>query len=947
MRKLVLLSFFSVLCCSIATFAQTYSDGPMELQVRVTQVRVDYRPTYTQSDDFSLSGSLGGAIGSIIPSFNVPSLANDEITCKVWARDNMNLVWQSGSNNCFLGDLPMSSGGPESYAVPSNQQQIFTQTYGATVPQFFDLRMEAWEDEKPGDFDQLPASLAGLVTNNCQANDGFSRCTFDGNDTDCLSAFLVGGFFGEKDDLYCNADPFQTGLDYRAAGPPCQWNSHGFTTGTSAQNNFYQVEVQSYYRFTIGTACNNAIDLGSLTPGSGAVLSHFNSNECYSNTLPGGQPGNDVYYKFTVTNPIGIDINLCNSSTLFDTYVYLLDNNCQIIDQNDDGAGPGCGNRSLISKSLCTPGDYYVVVDAKTALSTGTFRVFVAENTSFTFAATIAKTDPKCFGASDGQAEVNVTGGEQPLTYLWSNGDTDTLATALAANTYTVTVTDNGGCALTATTTLLNPAAMTVTTSATDLTCSGANDGTATATVTGGTQPFFYAWNSSPAQTSQTAVNLPAGSYNVTVTDFNGCINATAPAAVVSANNPIVVAETVTHVSCFGADDGAVTLNVSGGVPPYTYSWSNGATTSSVTALPPGSITVTVFDNTNGGGQCFETEVYAILEPTLLVSSVNNTRDVSCNGGSDGAVDLGVSGGTLPYTYAWSGGATSEDLLNAGGGTFSVTVTDGNGCQTITAGTLNEPSPITSSIAATDAGCEGTDSGAADLTVSGGAGGYTFFWSNFSTGEDVSSLPAGNYIVFITDADGCPHIDSVTISGFGELKVQSSTNSPCADRNDGKITVTVIEGAAPYTYAWSDGSSDDELANVGEGAYSVTVTDANGCTEAITFNLEPKLNCSGGVLDVAAPNVFSPNGDGVNDFFDLYAAEDVSKIEVKIYDRWGAKIYENANQTPNIPGQGWDGKARGDDAQTGAYVYVLEIEYSTPMTHDRPTQKTGTVTVVR
>ncbi|MDZ4846738.1 MAG: gliding motility-associated C-terminal domain-containing protein [Chitinophagales bacterium] len=944
MRKFLAISFCSaLLLCSLAAIAQTYNDGPMELQIRVTEVRVDYHPDLTTSDDFNLSGSIGGVINGLFP---LPNLATDEISCKVWARASQDVTalgWQGGTT--YTADLPMAIGGPESFVI-SNPVPIFSTVYNAaTVPQFFDLKVQAWEDDKAGDFDQLPASVAGILTNDCQTADGFLRDVYEGTNSCCIKIFGA-CVYSEKDDLECNADPFQVNLDYRL-GPPCQWYSHGFVAGNCPQNNYYQIKVESYYRFTIGLNCASPIDLGTLAVGSGNVLSHFNSNECYSNTLVGSQPGNDVYYKFTVNNPIGIDINLCNSSTLFDTYVYLLDGNCQIIDENDNGNGPGCGNRSLISKSLCAPGDYYVVVDAKTALSLGTFRLFIAENTSFTFAATIAKTNPKCNGSSDGEAEVNVTGGEVPLTYLWSNGDTDTLATGLAANTYTVTVTDNGGCGLTATTTLINPAAMTVTTSSTDLTCSGANDGTVTANVTGGTGPFFYAWNSSPAQNAQTAVNLPAGSYNVIVTDINGCINGIAPAAVVTANNPIVVAETITHISCFGVDDGSVALNVSGGIPPYTYSWSTGATTPTVTALSPGSVTVTVFDNTNGGGQCFEIETYLINEPTLLVSAVNETRDVSCNGGSDGAVNLGVSGGTLPYTYSWSGGAISEDLLNASGGAFSVTVIDGNGCQTVTAGTLNEPSPVTSSIAPTDAGCDGTDSGAADLTVSGGAGGYTFFWSNFSTGEDVSNLPAGKYIVFITDANGCPHVDSLTISGFGELRIQSTTSSPCADKNDGKVMVNVLEGAAPFTYVWSDASTDAELANVGEGSYSVTVTDANGCTESVTFDLEPKLNCSGGILDVAIPNIFSPNGDGNNDNFDVWAAEDVSKIEVKIYDRWGAKIYENSNQTPNIQGQGWNGKNRGEDAQLGSYVYVMEIEYSTPTTTDRPTQKTGTVTVVR
>src|SRR6185295_1055147 len=260
-----------------------------------------------------------------------------------------------------------------------------------------------------------------ILTNDCQTADGLSRTVYEGASTCCIKIFGA-CVYSEKDDIECNADPFAINLDYRAAGPPCQWNSHGFIAGSCPQNNYYQVKVESYYRFTIGLNCASPIDLGTLS--SGNVLSHFNSNECYSNTLPGGHPGNDVYYKFHIDNPIGIDVNMCNSSTLFDTYIYLLDNNCAIIDSNDDGIGPGCGNRSLISKSLCNPGDYYVVVDAKTALSLFTFRIFITENPNFTFAATIVKTDPTCFGKNDGAAEANVTGGAPPLTYSWSTGST-------------------------------------------------------------------------------------------------------------------------------------------------------------------------------------------------------------------------------------------------------------------------------------------------------------------------------------------------------------------------------------------------------------------------------------------------------------------------------------------------------------------------------------------
>src|SRR5262249_41008030 len=163
-----------------------------------------------------------------------------------------------------------------------------------------------------------------------------------------------------------------------------------------------------------------------------------------------------------------------------------------------------------------------------------------------------------------------------------------------------------------------------------------------------------------------------------------------------------------------------------------------------------------------------------------------------------------------------TGGATSEDLLNAGGGVFSVTVTDANGCNTVTSGTLNEPSAITSSIVPTHAGCSGSNTGEAELTVSGGAGGYTFFWSDFSTSQNAGSLEPGTYLVFITDASGCPHVDSVTINGFDAIDVQSAVSNPCTDKLDGEIKVTPA-GAGPFSYNWSTGGTTDEIENIGEG----------------------------------------------------------------------------------------------------------------------------------
>ncbi|GIV33461.1 MAG: hypothetical protein KatS3mg031_0996 [Chitinophagales bacterium] len=924
----------AVLYLSKTAEAQTYNDGPMELQIRVTEVRVDYHPDDNVSNDFNLSGSIGSVIGNFI---NVPSLETDEIRCKVWARDNVTPTWATIGGQCLKSNLPMSSGGPETFIV-NPPALIFNTSYpGASVPAFFDLRVEAWEDDKPADFDQLPSGVPFVLSNDCQTADGWSECTYDGASTNCVTLFGA-GVLPMEDDIYCNANPFQTNIDYRAAGPPCRWNNHGFIAGNCPSNNYYQIRVESYYRFTAGSACSNPINLGTFTPGQ--TISHFNSNECYSNNYA-GSPGNDVFYKFSITNPVGVDISVCGTGTTYNTVLYLLDNNCNPYASNDDG----CGTQSIISTSLCRTGDYYIVVDAKNASDIGQFTLQIKENASFTFAASIVKTDPSCNGAADGSAKVNITGGLPPISILWSNNYTDTLNTGLQAGTYTVTVTDSAQCSVTATTTLIDPAPVVVNVSTTDLTCSGANDGTATANVSGGTSPYFYAWSN--GQGGQTAINLGAGTYNVTVTDFKGCTATPSSPAVVNANNPIVIdTANFQHVSCNGFNDGTITVSVSGGVPPYSYQWSNGASGPTVSNLPPGPISLTVFDNTSGGGQCFETASFIITEPAPLVSVINATRNVTCNGSSDGAVDLGVTGGTPPYTYAWSDNSTGEDRINATAGPFSVTVTDNNGCSTVNSGTLTEPAAITSTVQTTDAGCKGDNTGSADLQVSGGAPPYTYQWSNLANTEDLTNVAGGTYLVVVTDANGCTHVSTVVINEYPELAVQAIVSPSCNDRVNGKIILNP-NGTPPYVFAWSDGATTQERTDIAAGNYDVTITDANGCTETLSLSVGVNTDCGTGTFDVVIPNAFSPNGDGVNDNFEIIRSDDVLSVHVKIYDRWGSKIYENPNQLSG-PGYGWDGTIQGKKALPGVYVYVMDVVYEDPTSNpDRPTQFTGTVAVVR
>ncbi len=781
---------FLVLCISTLFFsnltsAQTLNDGPIQLRVKVGEVRVAYAGN--NSSDFAIScGSFCAQLA--------PNLQEDELTFNFWAQDNANvsgLVWQGGF--CLTADLALTSGGPD--ITNDFDTTLFLHTYtGASVPQFVNIRQRSWEDDIPEDF----SIISGLTA--CGRTSSGTRCTYESS-VCCLNVF--GCVFSEGDDLLCDANPYATNLNYRL-GPPCQTYSHGFVAGSGCSNNFYRPEIRTFWRYTKGTACTPtaAIDLGTLTPG--ASFNHFNSNQCYSSNFAGA-PGNDVFYTFDIANPMGVTIRVTadcpQGGGTFNVQLNLLNSSCTL----DSSRNGTCTSPAIIAKALCATGRYYVVIDGATLGDQGTFTITVEENPTFSLSATVATTPVSCFGDTDGSVDANVTGGVPPYTYSWSGGlvATDSIGN-LAAGPYTVTVTDAAGCQTTATGTIGAPTVLAATTTSTNVSCGGATDGDATANPTGGTPPYSYLWNTSPPQGAKTAVLLPDGTYTVTVTDGRGC--QTTATAVVAPNITVVVDNiALSNISCNGASDGAIDLTISGGNPPYTYSWNNGLpATPDQTNLGPGTYLVTITDQDGCNPAAIAPLV--ITEPTLLTSQINAVRDASCQSSDDGAVDLGVAGGTPPYTYLWSDASTGEELFGAGTGTYFVTITDAAGCTKTDSATVNGPvDPITSSIVKTDANCAEDITGTATLTVTGGSSPYSFFWSNFANSQDVTDLDAGTYSVVITDNNGCVKIDTVTIL---------------------------------------------ELTAGGCGSDTTVVGDS--------------------LAYVAIPNAFTPNGDGNNDIFQFW-----------------------------------------------------------------------------
>jgi hypothetical protein len=371
--------------------------------------------------------------------------------------------------------------------------------------------------------------------------------------------------------------------------------------------------------------------------------------------------------------------------------------------------------------------------------------------------------DVLCAGNSTGSIDVTVSGGTSPYTYNWGGGITTQDRSGLAAGTYTLTVTDANSCTKTVSATITEPAALSLSTTQVNVLCNGAASGSIDLTVTGGTSPYTYDWSNdgpeNPDNDPQDLSNLLIGTYTVTVTDANSCtktISATItlqPAVLILTTSPV-------NVLCKGASTGSVDLTVVGGVSPYTYIWTNSATTQDLSNLAAGTYTVTVSD----ANSCTKTASVTITEPSTALSVTETNVDVLCFGASTGSIDVSVSGGTSPYTYNWGGGITTQDRSGLAAGTYTVTVTDANACTKTVSATITQPSALTVSETNVDVLCFGANTGSIDVTVSGGTSPYTYNWGGGITTQDRTGLAAGTYTVTVTDANSCTKTVSATIT---------------------------------------------------------------------------------------------------------------------------------------------------------------------------------------
>jgi len=452
-------------------------------------------------------------------------------------------------------------------------------------------------------------------------------------------------------------------------------------------------------------------------------------------------------------------------------------------------------------------------------------------------------TAPTSMAEGTGAAvSVSITSGGAPFTYQWTTNVNGSFANSTAASTtfnltkgngrpyarITVAVTDACGRIYYETKTIqvLYAAGPIVSYyNGYNIRCNGGSDGTITVAGLGGTPPYSYEWGH--GATTAAVTGLSAGDYTVTITD----------AVLLAVYDTISLAEPPTAVTdsavstgtilCYGDSTGSIDMTVSGGLLPYDYSWSSGQVTEDISNLPTGIYDVTVTD-ANG--------CYAVTNPPLGIGPdsltiMDSIVDVTCNGGSDGSINLTVSGATDPYTYSWSTGGSASSIAGISNGDFFVTVTDSNACEKTDSFTVGQATVLNLSTTPTNILCNGASTGAIDLSVSGGTAPYTYVWSGSETSQDISGKAAGNYIVTVTDDNGCTATTNRTLTQPAGVSGSSSiTHVICNGGSNGAVDFTPSGGNSPYTYVWSSGPTTQDISGRTAGTYTVTITDANSCT---------------------------------------------------------------------------------------------------------------------
>ncbi|MDD4150615.1 MAG: gliding motility-associated C-terminal domain-containing protein, partial [Bacteroidales bacterium] len=515
------------------------------------------------------------------------------------------------------------------------------------------------------------------------------------------------------------------------------------------------------------------------------------------------------------------------------------------------------------------------------------------------------------FCDASGTAQVSGINGTPNYTYLWPSnamGISNGSANNLTAGDYTVTIIDAHGCQgtqnlsigftdnMSASASLINHPV-----------CYGEVNGAIAVSIINGTGPYnieIDSTNLTVNTANYNLNNLQAGTYNLYITDINGC-QASANYTLIQPTELIANANYI-QIACAG-ESATVTVTATGGTPSYT-----GIGTFEVSS---GIHSYTVSDF-KGCSSVAQVTVPVAPAPLSLVAVVEN---VTCYNSNDGSISINASGGTSPLVYNWNNEMSTANLSGLAGGNYTLTILDNNQCSITRSYTITEPEKINLSYFTKNLLCYDARDGGVQMEASGGVTPYTFGIYNIryqAVGAIHNNLAADNYTISVKDSHNCQVTKNISISSPAELIVSVNTLNPsCIGNNDGHIEIITSGGTEPYLYFFEQMIFPNSfISKLTKGTYNIEVEDANSCTKQINL-----ISLTDNPIDcIVIPNAFTPNGDGTNDTWIVEGLEKFPQVILQVFNRWGQPMF-NSTRENTI----WDGKLNDKLVPTGTYVYFL------------------------
>jgi gliding motility-associated-like protein len=572
------------------------------------------------------------------------------------------------------------------------------------------------------------------------------------------------------------------------------------------------------------------------------------------------------------------------------------------------------GTVTTATNTVTTPGNYSVTVTDPSNGCTASASASVSQNITVPNVSIAPPATLTCAVTSVTITAFSTTTG---VTYNWGTVTTSTNTVTTPGN-YSVTVTDpSNGCTASASAIVSNTSVPVVSLSPVNILCYGLNQGQITSSVQGGVSPYSYLWNN--GATAQNLTGAAAGTYSVAVTDHIGCTAGNS--ATITEPTAMQASETSTDDSCYNESNGTITTNVTGGTPQYFYLWNDGATTSNRNALAADTYIVTITDNNS----CSTTLSALINQPPLL--SLTETQiNITCFGDANGALTLATSGGTPAYMYLWSDGNTNANRANLVAGVYNVTVTDSHLCKAVLNITLPQPLALVMGSMAVQPACANLpDNGSITLNVTNGTSPYTYSWTTGATTNALSGLSPGNYSVTVNDINNCSADTTFELAYQYAIGVNATPSVEITMGSSTTLGFTVTGNSPSYTYVWSPSyalsciNCENPVASPEiTTTYQIEVTNSAGCVaiDKIIVTVTPDY-------DVFVPNAFTPNGDGNNDFFQIYGnLAGIAYMEIQVFNRWGEKVFQSNDYNFK-----WDGTYKGVMQDPAVFVWVLKITW--------------------